>query len=194
MSVFYLPAAPVDLFNEQAFSLGAFRACPAVRELQVGRHVERLEPRVFQVLVVLARSQNRTISRDALLAQCWSGRFVSDDALNRTIGKLRQVFARDPSNSVTIETVPRLGYQLRVEAAPNHVRPDHRIVVSETATEVDLDPGQTSHAIQITVGAGGSLLKLTIQMAAAEPVPPSVAAARNSRTAERARYKAEDHR
>lgn len=115
MSVSYLPtAAPVDLFNEADFRLGAFHARPGVREIQLDLHVERLEPRVFQVLIVLARSRNRTISRDALIALCWDGRFVSDDALNRTIGKLRQVFARDPSGSVTIETVPRLGYQLRV--------------------------------------------------------------------------------
>ncbi|MDI1326854.1 MAG: winged helix-turn-helix domain-containing protein [Brevundimonas sp.] len=115
MSVSYLPtAAPVDLFNEADFRLGAFHARPGVREIQLDRHVERLEPRVFQVLIVLARSRNRTISRDALIALCWDGRFVSDDALNRTIGRLRQVFARDQSGSVTIETVPRLGYQLRV--------------------------------------------------------------------------------
>lgn len=115
MSVSYLPtAAPVDLFNEADFRLGAFHARPGVREIQLDLHVERLEPRVFQVLIVLARSRNRTISRDALIALCWDGRFVSDDALNRTIGRLRQVFARDPSGSVTIETVPRLGYQLRV--------------------------------------------------------------------------------
>lgn len=115
MSVSYLPtAAPVDLFNEPDFRLGAFHARPGVREIQLDLHVERLEPRVFQVLIVLARSRNRTISRDALIALCWDGRFVSDDALNRTIGRLRQVFARDFSGSVTIETVPRLGYQLRV--------------------------------------------------------------------------------
>lgn len=115
MSVSYLPtAAPVDLFNEADFRLGAFHARPGVREIQIDLHVERLEPRVFQVLIVLARSRNRTISRDALIALCWDGRFVSDDAINRTIGRLRQVFARDHTGSVTIETVPRLGYQLRV--------------------------------------------------------------------------------
>lgn len=117
MSVFNFPIVPVDLFNEPAFRLGAFHARPAVREIEMDQQVERLEPRVFQVLVVLARSRNRTISRDALIAQCWNGRFVSDDALNRTIGKLRRVFARDPSGSVIIETVPGIGYQMRVPDA-----------------------------------------------------------------------------
>lgn len=130
MSVSYLPtAAPVDLFNEADFRLGAFHARPGVREIQLDLHVERLEPRVFQVLIVLARSRNRTISRDALIALCWDGRFVSDDALNRTIGRLRQVFARDHSGSVTIETVPRLGYQLRVH------EPDMDSVVPPPAVE-----------------------------------------------------------
>ncbi|MGZ9113690.1 MAG: winged helix-turn-helix domain-containing protein [Brevundimonas sp.] len=114
MSLLKFPIMQIDLFNEPAFRLGAFHARPAVREIEIDRYIERLEPRVFQVLVMLARSPNRTISRDALIAQCWHGRFVSDDALNRTIGKLRQVFARDRTRSVIIETVPRLGYQLRV--------------------------------------------------------------------------------
>jgi Tol biopolymer transport system component/DNA-binding winged helix-turn-helix (wHTH) protein len=143
MSVSYLPtAAPVDLFNEADFRLGAFQARPGVREIQLDLHVERLEPRVFQVLIVLARSRNRTISRDALIALCWDGRFVSDDALNRTIGRLRQVFARDPSGSVTIETVPRLGYQLRVH------EPDREADAGSVAAPRAARPSRTSPSRQ----------------------------------------------
>ncbi|MGZ9100344.1 MAG: winged helix-turn-helix domain-containing protein, partial [Brevundimonas sp.] len=175
MSVSYLPtAAPVDLFNEADFRLGAFHARPGVREIQLDRHVERLEPRVFQVLIVLARSRNRTISRDALIALCWDGRFVSDDALNRTIGRLRQVFARDHTGSVTIETVPRLGYQLRVTESDAHA------VVSPPAVEGPRthQPGKARQRPYWAVGlfalllaalAGGTAAYVQVSGQAAKP-------------------------
>lgn len=237
MSIFKFPVGPVDLFNEPAFRLGAFHARPAVREIETDQHVERLEPRVFQVLVVLARSRNRTISRQALIAQCWNGRFVSDDALNRTIGKLRQVFARDGSRSVIIETVPRLGYQLRVNGAddavsgpgpvhdgdglrtggvgpeivgaPDHLRhavenryleigSDQRTVGPETVREAGRALSHVLQAVEISIGAGGSLLRLTIQIEALEPDTRANASlgldtTLNSLAAELARYKGRDH-
>lgn len=176
MSVSYLPtAAPVDLFNEADFRLGAFHARPGVREVQLDLHVERLEPRVFQVLIVLARSRNRTISRDALIALCWDGRFVSDDALNRTIGRLRQVFARDPSGSVTIETVPRLGYQLRVhEVGPET---DADAPVSQPSVERSRRPQPRQRpywamglfALVLAALAGGAVAYLQVGSQAGTP-------------------------
>lgn len=174
MSLFNSPIAPVDLFNEPAFRLGAFHARPAVREVEVDGRVERLEPRVFQVLIVLARARNRTISRDDLIARCWNGRFVSDDALNRTIGKLRQLFARDPSGSVTIETVPRLGYQMRVDEADDrpspspfsypHIAAGQSAAVSEVLGEAGRILAHALHAIEVSAGRGGAQLRLTIEM------------------------------
>lgn len=175
MSVSYLPtAAPVDLFNEADFRLGAFHARPSVREIQLDLHVERLEPRVFQVLIVLARSRNRTISRDALIALCWDGRFVSDDALNRTIGRLRQVFARDPSGSVTIETVPRLGYQLRVHESD--METDAASVALPAARESRRTPQRRRpywalglFALVLAALAGGTAAYLQVNSQPADP-------------------------
>ena len=51
----------------------------------------RLQPRVMQVLVARARAGGEVVSRDELLASCWGGLAIGDDAINRCIGRLRRL-------------------------------------------------------------------------------------------------------
>ena len=102
----------VDLAHEADFRLGAIRVRPSVREVWVQGAREQLEPRIMQVLVVLARSRGATVSRDDLIGCCWEGRIVGEDAINRVIAKLRRLSEQDGGASFTIETIPRVGYRL----------------------------------------------------------------------------------
>src|SRR5262245_17261678 len=103
---------PVDLAREAEFSLGAIRVKPATREVTVGAHAEIFEPRVLQVLVVLAQRRGEVVSREELGTRCWEGRTVGEDALNRCIGRIRRL--AETSDAFTIETIPRVGYRLAV--------------------------------------------------------------------------------
>ncbi|MEO6280641.1 winged helix-turn-helix domain-containing protein [Roseateles sp.] len=120
-------AAPIDLARTPAFTLGATRVNPALREVVVAGQVEMLEPRVMQVLVALAEQRGQVISRDTLSQRCWSGRTVGDDALTRCIARVRRL--AEASGDFNVETIPRVGYRLtaaeveaeakdEVEAAP----------------------------------------------------------------------------
>jgi len=105
---------PIDLAHEPDFSLGPLTVKPSTREIvraDAARDV--LEPRVMQVLVALHRASPNVVSRDDLVALCWDGRIVGDDAINATIAKLRRV-------SFVIETIPRVGYRLAVAAQSGH--------------------------------------------------------------------------
>ena len=66
----------------------------------------------MQALCVMARRPGEVVSRDELVATCWAGRFVSDDAIQRAIAKLRRHAQDDAGNAFAIETVPRVGYRL----------------------------------------------------------------------------------
>lgn len=66
----------------------------------------------MQVLVAFAAANNRVLSRDALIARCWDGRIVGDDAINRVIGRLRKLALDEGSNSFSIETINKVGYRL----------------------------------------------------------------------------------
>jgi DNA-binding winged helix-turn-helix (wHTH) protein len=104
---------PIGLAWEPDFTLGSLRVSPSAREVTRAGWTEGLEPRVMQVLVVLHQAGGAVVPRDALIARCWGGRIVGDDAINRAIGRLRRLAKADRGASFVIETIPRVGYRLR---------------------------------------------------------------------------------
>jgi adenylate cyclase len=106
----------IDLAREPDFEMGGLRVRPSLLAIQREGGQETVEPRVMQALVVLARNANQVISRDELVATCWDGRNVGDDAINRCISRLRRL-ARD-CGVFEIETVPRVGYRLLDRTPP----------------------------------------------------------------------------
>lgn len=116
---------PIDLAKEADFSLGRMRVSPSTREVALGETREALEPRVMQVLVALAGAEGAVVSRDDLIASCWEGRIVGEDAINRAIGRLRRLSESDDGASFAIETIPRVGYRLRTaKQAPDAEAPE----------------------------------------------------------------------
>src|SRR5436190_3868764 len=113
----------IDLAREPVFEVGGLTVRPAVREIDSGEAREILEPRVMQALVALARRRGEVVSRDELIATCWDGRIVGDDAINGCVAKVRRL--GEARAAFSIETVPRVGYRLnesgtapRVPVAP----------------------------------------------------------------------------
>ncbi len=104
----------IDLAAEADFRLGELRVRPSTRQLERDGLAETLEPRIMQVLVALARKQGHVVSRDDLIHICWDGRIVGDDALNRCVAKIRRL--GEAHGDFHLETIPRVGYRLRVEA------------------------------------------------------------------------------
>jgi DNA-binding winged helix-turn-helix (wHTH) protein len=112
----------VVLAHEPEFQLGPMRVCPATRQIKtVGRH-EIIEPRVMQVLVALYRA-GRIVTRDELFDLCWDGRIVGNDAINRTIGRIRQLATDLGEGAFHVETIPRVGYQLVHGCSPDRSAP-----------------------------------------------------------------------
>jgi TolB-like protein len=107
---------PLDLAREAGFALGRAQVSPATREVVCGESRELLEPRVMQVLVTLYRRRGTVVSRDELIARCWGGRVVGDDAVNRTVGRIRRL--GEHIGGFTLETIPRVGHRLWVDDAP----------------------------------------------------------------------------
>lgn len=102
----------IDLGETADFDLGGLRVSPARREVRMNDIRRELEPKVAQVLVALAAVPGQIVSRDRLIEQCWDGRIVGDDALNRCIVALRHLAKEFSPEPFTIETVARVGYSL----------------------------------------------------------------------------------
>jgi Tol biopolymer transport system component/DNA-binding winged helix-turn-helix (wHTH) protein len=105
----------IDPALEPPFDLGRLRVSPATLELSSDGAVETIEMRMMQVLIALHQRAGEAVSRDELSLLCWEGRIVGDDALNRAISRLRKALSLDPE--VAIDTIPKVGYRLRVEGA-----------------------------------------------------------------------------
>jgi TolB-like protein len=105
----------MQLAHQAAFSLGALEVRPPTREVVSPNGREVLQPRVMQVLVALVQAGGRVVSRDDLIATCWNGRVVGEDAITLVMMKLRKLAARS-GGAFAVETIPRVGYRL---AMPN---------------------------------------------------------------------------
>lgn len=101
----------IRLATEEPFEIGPLRVRPALGEIEAEGIVERLEPRVMQVLVALASRPTQVVTREELRLRCWGQRTVSEDALNRPISRLRAVAARR-GKPFEIENRSRIGYRL----------------------------------------------------------------------------------
>jgi class 3 adenylate cyclase/tetratricopeptide (TPR) repeat protein len=108
--------AAIDLAYQPDFTLGRLRASPPTREIVANGVPATIEPRVMQVLVALARRRGEVVSRNDLIATCWGGRTVSDDAINRCIQAIRRLAEADGGFAVT--TLTRIGYRLDETAGP----------------------------------------------------------------------------
>jgi DNA-binding winged helix-turn-helix (wHTH) protein/TolB-like protein len=128
----------IDLGNEAPFSVGSLLARPAAREIEIEGRVEMIEPRVMQVLTVLARRRGDVVSRDQLVESCWSGRVVGDDAITRCIAKVRRLCS---PTTFDLETIPRVGYRL-VELAAR--TPVEQSPVSGSAEKTALIPADSN--------------------------------------------------
>ena len=126
------PEGPMQLARQTAFTLGAMEVRPPTCEVVSAQVCEVLQPRVMQVLVALARANGAVVSRDELIAKCWGGRVVGEDAISLVMAKLRKLAERS-GGAFTVETVPRVGYRLAVGETPGarteHARP--RLAVLE---------------------------------------------------------------
>lgn len=153
----------INLASEPPIALGAALACPPTRELIAGAQTVVLEPRVMQVLIALARTPGAIITRDQLILQCWHGTVVGENAIQRTISRLRQLNA-DLGPLFEIDTINKVGYRLRTvapgmrETAPQNATPPG----SEPAPPASaLAPARFSRRAAVGVLGGGSALALT---------------------------------
>ncbi|MEM7363126.1 MAG: winged helix-turn-helix domain-containing protein [Pseudomonadota bacterium] len=117
--------------------------------------VQRVEPKAMEVLVLLAESSGRTVTRTELLDQVWSDTLGTDEVLSRIISVLRKLLGDDTRSPTYIETVPKLGYRLVAVVEPLPAGPVNARVPSRKI----LLPLIASVGLAVLVGLGIWLLE-----------------------------------
>jgi DNA-binding winged helix-turn-helix (wHTH) protein len=114
------------------FRLGPLTVCPsACRIVAEGMEV-RVEAQTMAVLVALAEADGATVTRETLINACWDGRVVSDDAVARTIAKVRSLARGANPVPFTLQTIPKVGYRL-IASKPSEEAPTAAANAGETA-------------------------------------------------------------
>lgn len=111
-------APGLDINLDQDVVVGDVLVCPSMNRLSIADRQRKVEPRIMQVLLLLAHHPGQSVSRDTLLHFCWGGVFVAEDSLNRCIFQLRRALRDVGSTRVRIETIPKFGYGLFIDPDP----------------------------------------------------------------------------
>gem|GEM_PF-1687731 len=128
-------AAPVAVFPDTVIAISALRAgfslngqriLPSTGEVFLAESVEKLEPKVMDVLLVLASCVGDAISAEQIFAIVWPRSVYSPVAVRRSVNQLRNLFL--DHNKSLIKTHPKRGYSLHADV----------VLFAATATETDL--------------------------------------------------------
>jgi len=71
-----------------------------------------LAPKVYDLLIYFCLNHHKIISKDELMDHVWTGTIVTENAISRTLVKVRKALGDDPKNPQFIITVPRKGYRM----------------------------------------------------------------------------------
>jgi DNA-binding winged helix-turn-helix (wHTH) protein/TolB-like protein/Tfp pilus assembly protein PilF len=106
--------------------IGDWWADPATNELGRAGETQRVEPKVMEVLMVLASRPGGVVSREELLSLVWPGVVVGDEALTQSIIKLRRALGDNPRSPAYIDTISKRGYRLVAPVSNAEVAPAPR--------------------------------------------------------------------
>ena len=97
---------------KELYEFGPFRV-DADKEilLRAGEPIP-LQPKTFQILLVLIRHSQEIVTKEDLMKAVWPDTFVEEANLSRNIFMLRKALAENPPEQRYIVTVPGRGYRL----------------------------------------------------------------------------------
>jgi len=107
--------AGTDQNTKQLYEFGSFRV-DAEKELLLREdETVPLAPKAFQILLVLIRSKNEVVTKDALMRAVWPDTFVEEANISRNIFLLRKALGDSPQDHQYVVTVPGRGYRFTEE-------------------------------------------------------------------------------
>ena len=106
---------------ESGFRLGQLMVEPTTGVVTGPGGREKLDPKVMDVLVMLAQHAGRVVMREEMLSRLWPDSVVTDESLSRCIYELRRQLSLaggDERYKAMLETVPKRGYRLKAGVLP----------------------------------------------------------------------------
>ncbi|MCP4549842.1 MAG: hypothetical protein GY835_25585 [bacterium] len=106
------PPKTADSPQLRSFRIGEWLVLPTTNKITRKDVTHRLEPKIMQTLVYLARRSGNVCTRVELFTTIWKGLVVNDETLTRVISQLRGILGDDPRHPAYIETIYKTGYRM----------------------------------------------------------------------------------
>ena len=149
-----------------------------------------LEPKAFDVLLVLLEHRDRLVTKEELLDAVWKDTFVTPNVLTRVVAQLRKALGDDADEPRIIETVARRGYRF---VAAVTVEPQGRSEAEPLGTRASQARRRSATTVwaiavaaAVVAGIGGWLIWRSQRAPA--PAQAGSAAATNKRLTTRAGF------
>jgi TolB-like protein/Tfp pilus assembly protein PilF len=97
--------------SQVAYEFANFRLSPREKQLMCGERAVKLQPKVFDTLVMLVENHGCLVDKDDFLKGLWSDTFVEEATLAHCISDLRRTLRRENDGLEFIETVAKRGYR-----------------------------------------------------------------------------------
>lgn len=152
----------------EGFDLGEWEILPSKGVLRRGDQEEQPEPKVFEVLIALAKRDTNLVTRQQLVDEVWGGRPMGDEPIARCMSQLRGHLGDRQKPHQLIETLQRRGYRLK-----QRVRLHHHVeaVAAAPAPDPSLRRWKIVAAI-LVIGFGAIAAYIWPPTAPSEPPPP----------------------
>src|ERR1700739_634390 len=125
----------------ELYEFGPFRIDPEKETLLRAGEPVPLQPKTFQILLVLVRHNRELVSKDDLMKTVWPDTFVEETNLSRNISMLRKALGESPQDRQYILTVPGRGYRL---AQNVRLVPEQELsIVAATHSKVEVQIAET---------------------------------------------------
>ena len=128
------------------YEFGKFRCDPREHLLLCEGKPVALQPKSFEILVLLLKSNGKLLTKDELMQQVWPDSFVEEANLPVNISALRKVLGETADGGQYIETVPKRGYRFvaQVNEQVDAVIPELAAKPSSGKSSPEVDPGPVS--------------------------------------------------
>ncbi len=106
--------------TQHFYEFDGFRLDPVERLLSFQEAPLPLEPKVFDLLILLIQHKGHLIEKETLMQSIWPNTFVEESNLTRNISTLRRALEGVAAGHQFIETIPKHGYRFIAEVKEVH--------------------------------------------------------------------------
>lgn len=124
----------------------------ATREVRVHGEVVDIEPKPYQLLMLLLERAGEVVTAEEILAAVWTGRVVNNATIPNNIAKVRRAL-RDEHQAIIV-TVPTVGYRLVATVTRSFASP-RKVALPDPLKAGDSVPGRPHWVLDRKLNPGG---------------------------------------